>query len=59
MPAPVARLDVPAQRGGPTDGDVAQGAALSGRERSAVPFEKGVAVSSDDVGDFESRAVHG
>ena len=59
MPAPVTRLDVPAQRGGPTGGDVAKHAALPRRERAVVPLEKGVAVSSQDVGHFEPGSVHG
>ena len=42
--AAVALLDVPAQCGGPAGGDVAQGAALLGRERVAVAVEEGVAV---------------
>ena len=41
MPALVALLDVSAQRGGAAGGDVAQGAALLGRERVAVAIEEG------------------
>ena len=59
MPALVALLDVAAKRGGPTDGDVAQGAALPGRECAAVPIEEGIAVLSEDVGHFEPGTGHG
>ena len=59
MPALVALLDVPAQRRGPAGGDVAQGAALLGRERVAVAIEEGIAVLSEDIGHFEPRSGHG
>ena len=59
VPAPVALLDVPAQRRGPAGGDVVQGAALLGREPVAVAIEEGVAVSPEDVGHFEPGPGHG
>jgi hypothetical protein len=59
MPALVTDVDMPAQRGGPAGGNVAQGAALHGRERAAVPIEESVAVLPDDVGHFEPGPGHG
>ena len=59
MPAPVALLDMPAQRRGPAGRDVAQGAALLGRERVAVAVEEGVTMVPEDIGHFEPRSRHG
>ena len=59
MPALIAGLNVTAQRRGPTDGDVLQGAALLRREHVAVPFEESIAVLSEDLGHFELRPGHG
>src|SRR4051794_20925024 len=59
MPAPVALLDVAAQRGGPTGRDVAQGAALLRREPLAIEGGEGVTLSLEDIGHFEPRSCHG
>ena len=59
MPAPVALLDVSAQRRGPAGRDVAQGAALLGRERVAVAIEEGITMVAKDIGHFEPRSGHG
>ena len=59
MPAAVALLDVPAQRGGPAGRDVLQSAALLRRERVAIPVEEGIAMIPEDIGHFEPRSRHG
>ena len=59
MPALVALLDVPAQRRSPAGRDVAQGAALLGRERVAVAIEEGITMVAEDIGHFEPRSGHG
>jgi hypothetical protein len=59
MPAPVALLDVSAQRLGPAGRDVAQGATPLGRERVAVPIEEGITMVAEDIGHFEMRSRHG
>ena len=59
MPAPVALLDVSAQRRSPAGRDVAQGAAPLGRERVAVAIEEGITMVAEDIGHFELRSGHG
>jgi hypothetical protein len=59
MPALIAGVNVTAQRRGPTNGNVLQGAALLGREYIVVTFEESIAVLSEDLGHFELRPGHG
>jgi hypothetical protein len=59
MAAPVAGLDVSAQRRRAAPGQVGQGAPLLRGERAAVRVAEGVAVLPDDVGDLEPGPGHG
>ena len=58
MPAAVTLLDMPAQSRSPAGGDVAEGAALLGRERVAVAVEEGIGKVSEDIGHFEPMSRH-
>jgi hypothetical protein len=55
----IAFLDVAAQFGGPADGDIMEDETLFVGEPGAVAIEEGIAVSSEDVGDFEPWPGHG
>jgi hypothetical protein len=59
MPALVTFLDVTAQRSGPAGRDVAQGAALLGREHIAMEVEEGVTMVPEDISHFKLRPRHG